>query len=65
MGGDFRTSVQAVNHDALSQKFLKFSTNIVVCLTFITHSVHILSKTNRTESYEEDSFNMCLNFSSL
>jgi hypothetical protein len=32
---------------------------------FITHSVHIFDKINRTESNEKDSFNMCLNFSSF
>jgi hypothetical protein len=28
-------------------------------------SVHIFSHKNRTGSYEQDSFNMCLNFSSF
>jgi hypothetical protein len=31
----------------------------------MTHSVHIFSNIDRTESYGQDSFNMCLNFSSL
>jgi hypothetical protein len=31
----------------------------------MTHSVHIFSNKNRTESYEQDSFNMSLNFSSF
>jgi hypothetical protein len=31
----------------------------------MTHSVHIFSNKNRTESYEQDSLNMCLNFSSF
>jgi hypothetical protein len=34
-------------------------------LQFITHSVHILCNTNRTESYEQNSFNMCINLSSF
>jgi hypothetical protein len=29
-------------------------------LQFITHSVHIFSNIDRTESNEQDSFNMCL-----
>jgi hypothetical protein len=32
---------------------------------FMTHSVNIFSNIDRTESYGQDSFNMCLNFSSF
>jgi hypothetical protein len=32
-------------------------------IQFITHSVHVFSNINRTESNEKDNFNMCLNFS--
>jgi hypothetical protein len=32
---------------------------------FMTHSVHIFSNKNRTESFEQDSLNMSLNFSSF
>jgi hypothetical protein len=32
---------------------------------FITHLAHIFSDINRSESNEEDSFNMCLNLSSF
>jgi hypothetical protein len=31
----------------------------------MTHSVHIFSNKNLTESYEQDSLNMSLNFSSF
>jgi hypothetical protein len=31
----------------------------------MTHLVHIFSNKNRTESYEQDSLNMSLNFSSF
>jgi hypothetical protein len=31
----------------------------------MTYSVHIFSNKNRTESYEQDSLNMSLNFSSF
>jgi hypothetical protein len=31
----------------------------------VTHSVQIFSNKNRTESYEQDSFNMSLNFCSF
>jgi hypothetical protein len=34
-------------------------------LTSIIHSVQFFSNINRTESYEQDSFNMCLKFSSF
>jgi hypothetical protein len=34
-------------------------------VTVYTHSVHIFSNIDRTESYEQDSFNICLNFSSF
>jgi hypothetical protein len=32
---------------------------------FMTHSVHIFSNKNRTESYEQDSLTKSLNFSSF
>jgi hypothetical protein len=31
----------------------------------MTHSVHIFSNKNRTESYEQDGLNMSLNFGSF
>jgi uncharacterized UPF0160 family protein len=53
-GSGFDGSDSGINHGSELKNLKKF----------ISHLVHIFTNTNRTESYEQHNFNMCLNFRS-